>query len=120
MATRSTISLIHEDGSVIGIYCHWDGYPEHNGEILNKSYTDNKSVLKLIGLGQLSILGNHIEPTGEDHSFENAEDDVCVAYHRDRGEDLNIYTSKSKKEFLENYAEEYNYFFENGIWTYKE
>jgi len=30
MATRSNIGIVNEDGSVTGIYCHWDGYPENN------------------------------------------------------------------------------------------
>ncbi len=29
MATRSNIGIVNDNGSVTGIYCHWDGYPEH-------------------------------------------------------------------------------------------
>lgn len=38
MSTRSTIGIRHEDGSVTKIYCHWDGYIEWNGAILQKYY----------------------------------------------------------------------------------
>ena len=31
MATRSTISIQKNDGTIRSVYCHWDGYCEHNG-----------------------------------------------------------------------------------------
>jgi hypothetical protein len=39
MGTRSTIAIQNADNTVTGIYCHWDGYVEHNGKILNENYT---------------------------------------------------------------------------------
>ena len=42
MATRSTIALLREDGTVAKVYSHWDGYLECNGEILFKYYTHLK------------------------------------------------------------------------------
>ena len=92
MGTRSTIAMKKPDGGVVGIYCHWDGYPAHNGDILNKHYTDTDKIAQLIGLGDLSSLGSEI---GEVHDFdarygEQPElpmtDDWCMAYGRDRGE----------------------------------
>ena len=29
MATRSTIGYETPDGGYVGVYCHWDGYPEN-------------------------------------------------------------------------------------------
>jgi len=34
MATRSVIGYIQEDGSFIGVYCHYDGYPSCMGQKL--------------------------------------------------------------------------------------
>ncbi len=34
MATRSTIALEFADGTVEQVYCHWDGYLDHNGALL--------------------------------------------------------------------------------------
>ncbi len=34
MATRSNIGIVNEDGSITGIYCHYDGYPEYVGKML--------------------------------------------------------------------------------------
>lgn len=71
MGTRSVIAIAGEDG-VKAIYCHWDGYIENNGVILQENYTDRSKVEQLIELGDLSGL------------YDTVED--CVAYHRDRGE----------------------------------
>lgn len=70
MGTRSNIGMVHEDGSVTMNYCHWDGYPSHNGKILLENYTTTEKVRKLLALGDLSILGESTE--------------TCIAYHRDR------------------------------------
>lgn len=61
MATRSTIALEYADGTVGQIYCHWDGYLEHNGQILQKSYTDPFKVRNLLDGGDTSTLGTHVE-----------------------------------------------------------
>ena len=72
MATRSRIAIENQDGSVISIYCHWDGHIETNGKILFENYTTKDKVEELIALGNLSSLDETIERT--------------VAYHRDNGE----------------------------------
>ena len=116
MATRSTISI--KEINAFGneqyktIYCHWDGYPSHNGAILLEHYTDEEKVKKLISLGDLSALRPNVEPT-ESHSFDNPQEDVVIAYHRDRGEELCINTSYTKKYIK---GEEYDYLFEDGVW----
>ena len=38
MGTRSTIAIKNQDGSVTGIYCHWDGYVDHVGVMLKEHY----------------------------------------------------------------------------------
>lgn len=74
MSTRSYIAKLNSDGSVVGIYCHHDGYPDGVGKTLQKHYSDEETVASLIQLGSLSSLGEDL--------------DVTQAYHRDRGEDL--------------------------------
>ena len=86
MGTRSTIAMKKPEGGVVAIYCHWDGYPAHNGDILNKHWTDTDKIAQLIGLGDLSSLGTEL---GEKQDFDNREtqsDGWCLAYGRDRGE----------------------------------
>lgn len=87
MATRSFIGKRNDDGTITGVYCHWDGYPEWNGRMLVENYNSFWDVVKLINLGGISSLREHAEPpTGKHHTFENPLDGVTIAYTRDRGE----------------------------------
>ena len=40
MATRSTIALEFADGTIGQVYCHWDGYLQHNGRMLLANYSN--------------------------------------------------------------------------------
>ena len=71
VSTRSHIGILNGDGTATVVYCHFDGYPEHNGKILHTHYPDEGKVRALVALGHLSRLD---------------EDGDAVAYHRDRGE----------------------------------
>ena len=46
MSTNSRIGILHEDGTTETIYCHWDGYPEHQMPILTKHYDTAEKVKK--------------------------------------------------------------------------
>jgi len=122
MATRSTIAIQLENGSINQVYCHWDGYLENNGKILMENYKNTEIIKELISKGSISILDININPSKDSkHDFNNKQNDVCVFYHRDRDEDLDINTFKN----LENYTlnanfEEYNYIFINNKWYYFE
>ena len=66
MGTRSTIALEFADGTVEQVYCHWDGYLAHNGQILFQYYSDPFKLRDLIDLGDISSLGKII---GTKHPF---------------------------------------------------
>lgn len=87
MSTNAGIHYV-KGNRLFSIYNHYDGYLDYVGKILYKHYQDEKKIQKLINLGDISILGERVEPNGE-HSFEKAEKGTTVAYHRDRGEPLN-------------------------------
>ena len=122
MATRSTIALEFADGTVGQVYCHWDGYIEHNGVILSESYTDPFKLRELIDCGDLSSLGPNL---GEKHSFDTiakygtpeyeaemeAKRQVCTFYGRDRGEEgVGAKRFKNFEEYArEHQREEYEY-----------
>ena len=57
MSTRSTIAMVTSRGDIYSIFCHWDGYPEYVGKILDTRYTDEKRVAKLMDMGDLESLG---------------------------------------------------------------
>jgi hypothetical protein len=112
MGTRSTIAIQNEDGTVTGIYCHWDGYLSCNGRILQENYTDEAKVRELIALGDLSSLG---ETVGTKHDFDRAPDGECNAYGRDRGEkNVEAKTCASWAALLEDFGQEYDYLFVPG------
>ena len=118
MATRSTIAVIDNDGTVKQVYCHWDGYLSYNGRLLKQEYNSLKLANELVSFGDMSILAENINPTHPDHSYDSAQEGVCVYYGRDRGEsntDPKVF--KDLNEFLDKRMdEEYNYLFKDGQW----
>ena len=87
MSTRSNIGIQNEDGSLDVIYCHWDGYPSHNGAILLHHYQDLEKIRELIALGDISSLAAAVKAASGEHTFESPQEGVVVAYGRDRHED---------------------------------
>jgi hypothetical protein len=82
MSTRSVI-VRKVDNGYQGVYCHSDGYPEHNGRILAEHYTEPAKIAELMAGGFLSWLGPEIgdsnphNPTGENDMT------LCSFYARD-------------------------------------
>ena len=89
MSTRSTIGIEIKKGEYKYIYCHSDGYLTYNGAMLVDHYKDREKLEKLIALGDISLLERKVNPDPtRPHSFDYdlRQDDVVVAYGRDRGE----------------------------------
>ena len=125
MGTRSTIALEFADGTVEQVYCHWDGYLEHNGRILQDHYSNPFILRDLIDMGDISSLGRIV---GTKHPFSPHEGETQKAlydaaveagattfYGRDRGE--TGVDSKKFKDFNDYKAnhqyEEYEYILRN-------
>jgi hypothetical protein len=90
MATRSNIAMKTQDGKIVSVYCHWDGYVSNNGKILLENYTDIDKIEALVALGSISSLGEQI---GEAQDFDDRstqKDEWTLFYSRDRGEQLSI------------------------------
>lgn len=121
MATRSLIAVQHTSGEVSEIYCHFDGYLEHNGKLLSTYYNSIELAEELIAHGDMSVLKPNIHPSTNSHSFESPERDVCIFYGRDRGEQLTIpnnYTSLGswRRDDDKDIGVEFNYIFKEGAW----
>jgi len=116
MATRSTIAMRLEDGSVRSVYCHFDGYPDGVGATLREHYTDPAKIEQLLDLGDLSVLDVEI---GEKVDFNGRPEGQCLFYGRDRGETgINARTHADENEWLgyrKGNACEYGYLW-NGAW----
>ena len=111
MATRSNIGILNEDGTVTYIYCHWDGYIEHNGKILSEHYTTEGKVRMMIGLGALSVLGENI---GEKQDFDDRIKGCCLAYGRDRGDSNTHAHIIPYADYTKDNFQEYVYLFTPG------
>ena len=59
MSTRSLIALKTDTG-IHAVYCHHDGYIEHNGEILLNHYTQREQVADLVMHGDMSVLAENV------------------------------------------------------------
>jgi hypothetical protein len=110
------------------VYCHWDGYLEHNGAILQEHY-DSSKANQLVALGDLSSLRPEI---GEKHAFSRLEvpmDDeaydklygnMCTFYGRDRGEqNVEWKVDHTFEDFLDRAkggGAEFYYIMKDGTW----
>jgi len=142
MGTRSMIAIQNPySKDVRAVYCHWDGYLEHNGSILNKHYSNSAKVNNLIALGGLSSLRPTIGdkhlfssmelPKDERAAHEEAVKDMCTFYGRDRGEtgqEFRVFpTLKKAEDYYEGSWCEYLYLFkyskaddyQSGEWHFK-
>ncbi len=120
MGTRSAIGVMHGDKAKV-VYCHWDGYLDHNGRILLNHY-DSVKANYLVALGGLSSLRKHI---GDQHDFdgdEGRENDWCDFYGRDRGEEGNEFkVCFSDAEMFDAFQWcEYFYIMKDGVWYVSE
>jgi len=139
MGTRSTIAIERADGTVEQVYCHWDGYLEHNGRILFEHYSDPVKLQALINHGGISSLGKVVglkHPFGPAYNEKDAVKRAAVEaecdaareagyttfYARDRGEDLTIERFPNFASYATTHQrEEFAYILRNdGIWYWAE
>jgi hypothetical protein len=138
MGTRSMIAIQNPySRDIRAVYCHWDGYLEHNGSLLHKHYSQSPKVNNLIALGDISSLRPEI---GDKHAFSKLEvpmdgdaydklyGNMTTFYTRDRGEDTPFKVFPTLKAAEEHYTwSEYYYCFkyskaddyQSGEWHYK-
>lgn len=133
MATRSTIAVEYSDGTIEQIYCHWDGYLDYNGKLLEEYWKDTDKIKSLMALGDLVSLGKVL---GEKHNpsnpyrynsqeyfeYHSKYNDYCKFFGRDKEEEgVSSKNYNSFKEYIDNiYGEEYNYILrtinDNLVW----
>jgi len=140
MGTRSMIAIQNPYSKDIrAVYCHWDGYLEHNGSLLQKHYSASPKANNLIALGDISSLKPEI---GEAHPFGYHGSDISqeeydakfgnmtTFYTRDRGEDtpFKVFPTLAKAaDYYDGCGVEYLYVFkyskaddyQSGEWHYK-
>ena len=122
MSTRSMIAIQRDKDTYESIYCHNDGYLTYNGAMLLDHYSDRQKLERLMKLGNLSCLNIKIDPEpNKPHSFDfwERQDDVCVAYGRDRKESDTESKITNLEELLNCNDIDYFYIYDlEGNWKY--
>ena len=107
MSTRSFIGYINDEDKFVGIYCHYDGYPSHVGEVLVKYHNsfaameaiiegahirnfDNDGTICRFGEGDGAVeifdSVNEALNSGFDYAYVYSDNDNCwKCYCRDYG-----------------------------------
>ena len=117
MGTRSRIGTELSDGSVLSVYCHWDGYPEFNGKVLRQYYNTTEKVSNLINGGNISSLHTNVGWSNE------TLPETGPQYYTSRGETLEQNEPEVSSDFGEylkmsdQCGEEYSYIFSDGEWS---
>jgi hypothetical protein len=113
MATRSRIGIQLKNGSVLSVYCHWDGYPEWNGKKLKEHFDSYEQAAELIDGGDISSLWT-------DKNWEQKEMESRTLYYAERGEtDTEPNLDNSFQAFIGSVNDswcDYAYLFTNGEW----
>jgi len=103
MGTRSRVGVMHGDVCK-SVYCHYDGYLDYTGEILNKHYD--------------STLANALVARGDNSGVKETLEDMN--FYADRGEeDVSWQVAHTFEEFLEQVEScgaEYYYVMRDGVW----
>ena len=131
MATRSVIGVMHGDVCK-AVYCHWDGYLDHNGRMLLEHY-DSAKANHLVSLGDISSLEKEIgvehpfsrfDSTISDSEYERLYGHMTTFYGRDRGQtDVGYKVFTEWEQFLDFFhgcGAEYAYIMKEGVWYVKQ
>ena len=103
MGTRSRVGVMH--GTVCkSVYCHYDGYLDYTGELLNKHYG--------------SVQANQLVARGDNSGVQATVEEMN--FYSDRGEeDVSWQVAHTFEEFLEQVERcfaEYYYVMQDGVW----
>lgn len=110
MATRSRIGIELSNGSILSVYCHWDGYPEFNGVKLVENFNSYEKAAELIDGGDISCLWTNAGWNNETLPVTGP------LYYSGRGEECPPRHNFNLNEYLSK-GEEYAYLFTNGEWV---
>lgn len=125
MSTRARIVFVDENNIAHSVYCHNDGYPQWVGRILKTAYNNEERIKKLISYGDMSALCTEINPVPNvPHKASSyCQPDVCIFYHRDRGDEWEYtkpiefkYTIKNMRKYIGDDID-YTYVWHGNKWN---
>ena len=88
MSTHANIALLKPNGDIQSIYCHYDGYPQYVGKILHEHYNNQERVEQLIALGNISSLGEKLEPSELENKYKHRYSNEFALLSEDEKERL--------------------------------
>lgn len=110
-----------EKQPIRGIYVHFDDYLDYMKPRLLQHYNTSEKVDELMNLGDLSILDDNIGAKIDFEDYQTRQDNhQCLAYHRDRNENLNIEEYPNTQKTIEELSdrEEFVYMFDHATQTW--
>lgn len=116
MGTHSSITVKMTDGSFKSVYCHFDGYLDHNGKMLAGHYNSQERAEALVEHGDMSSLYERCDkPDG--HTFDGRVEGYTVYYGRDRGEvGTDARTGATAEESNKGNGQEFDYLWDGEKW----
>ena len=105
MGTRSNIAYKKSTGEIVSMYCHYDGYPQYNGVILNEHYNTREKAKGLVDNGYLSSL----KETVEESNLNRVHEEPPKTYRSFHAFIMDI-----------NFDIEWLYLFKDDAWYYAE
>ena len=105
MSTRATIAVRRADQAYDAVYLHFDGYPEHTGEVLMQQYATQESAETLVAGGDLRCLDRQ---TGTPERFGDGDPPARMP------------TNEALIDFARNCGAQFVYVFDDGAWSCKE
>ena len=107
MATRSRIGLQLDNGSIVSVYHHWDGYPQWLGVTLKSKFNTRDKIEKLIDGGDMSSCDSN------DDWDRKELGETAPLYYNDRGDNTEPRLDLNFDDYVSNAnaCEEYVYVF---------
>lgn len=112
MSTRSMIAIQDADGACYAIYCHFDGYVSHMGDMLVRHFNSDEKAADLVNEGELRSLMEDANGEVVLEHFEADFDKREIEYYDNAVDMLNAFVSSDR---------EYIYLWDDEVeaWVYR-
>lgn len=111
MSTPCYICKKESANNYVGIYVHYNGYPEKIAPLLLNVYNTGEKVTELISMGAASYITSKLGT--KRNNFDHPDREISCFYHRDRDEELQIDTFTKSELTLPGF---FTYVFEDNCW----
>ena len=118
MSTRSMIAVQDADGACYAIYCHFDGYVSHRGDMLVRHFNSDEKAADLVNEGELRSIDISAENEVILEHFEADFDKREIEYYDTTVDMLNAFMF-SDREYIYLWDDEAEaWIYRNIRWAY--